>query len=154
MDIAILGGTFDPPHFGHLIMAEEVLTQCGLDEVWFMPSPDPPHKKEAAVTPSSHRVEMVRRAIAGNEHFRLSLIEFEREGPSYSVETVKHLLAKHPEHQFFFLIGADMVEYLPNWHNVDELVRLLPFIGVGRPGFSLESPYRSYIREVVVPMIG
>lgn len=153
MKIAIFGGTFDPPHLGHLIMAEEVMNACGLDEVWFMPSPDPPHKKGEVRTPSKHRIEMVKKAIADNDHFRLSLFEFEREGPSYSYDTVKKLLVRFPEHDFSFLIGADMVEFLPNWHRIDELVKLISFIAVGRHGFSLKSPYRLHIHEVEVPRI-
>lgn len=153
MEIAIFGGTFDPPHLGHLIMAEEVVNACRLDEVWFMPSPDPPHKTDEVIAESGHRIEMVRTAIAGNNRFRLSLIEFERNGTSYSYDTVKQLLSQYPEHRFRFLIGADMVEYLPNWHKVDDLIRLIPFIGVGRPGFSLKSPYRDFIEEVEVPKI-
>ncbi|HEX7063667.1 MAG TPA: nicotinate-nucleotide adenylyltransferase [Bacillales bacterium] len=151
MDIAILGGTFDPPHYGHLMIAEEVLHACSLDAVWFMPSPSPPHKTGEVISDSRHRIEMVRMAIADNDSFRLSLMEFEREGPSYTYDTIKKLADDYPEDRFFFLIGADMVEDLPNWHRVDELVQLVSFIGVGRPGFSLNSKYGQYIREVEVP---
>lgn len=153
MDIAILGGTFDPPHYGHLIIAEEVLDACSFDEVWFMPSPTPPHKMEEKITDSDHRIEMVKRAISGNERFRICLFEFKREGPSYTYDTMKALMRKYPEHHFSFLIGADMVEYLPKWHRVDELVQIVSLIGVGRPGFSLHSPYGKFIREVEVPEI-
>lgn len=153
MDIAILGGTFDPPHYGHLIIAEEVLRACSFDGVWFMPSPTPPHKMGETITDSRHRIDMVKKAIAGNNRFRLCLFEFERKGPSYTYDTMKELVHKYPDDRFFFLIGADMVEYLPNWHRVEELVRLIPFIGVGRPGFTLKSPYKRFIREVEVPEI-
>jgi nicotinate-nucleotide adenylyltransferase len=151
MNIAILGGTFDPPHYGHLMIAEEVLEACDLDGVWFMPSPRPPHKTEEVISDAHHRIEMVKQAIADNERFHLSLIEFEREGLSYTYDTMKELIDKHPHNQFYFLIGADMVEYLPHWHRIDELVRMVTFIGVGRPGFSLASEYREFIHEVEVP---
>lgn len=151
MRIGILGGTFDPPHFGHLMIAEEVLHRCRLDAVWFMPSPSPPHKTRFRITPSHHRIEMVKKAITGNERLFLSLAEFERKGPSYTYDTVKTLLTEHPRDRFFFIIGADMVEDLPNWHRADELVRLVTFIGVGRPGFSLESQYADHIWEVDTP---
>ncbi|HEU5139049.1 MAG TPA: nicotinate-nucleotide adenylyltransferase [Bacillales bacterium] len=151
MDIAIFGGTFDPPHYGHLMIAEEVLCACSLDAVWFMPSPIPPHKTGKMITDSRHRIEMVRLAIADNEEFHLSLLEFERKGPSYTIDTIQHLVENHPDDRFYFLIGADMVEDLPNWHRADELVRLVTFIGVGRPGFSLKSEYADSIREVKIP---
>lgn len=151
MRIGILGGTFDPPHYGHLMIAEEVLYACSLDAVWFMPSPSPPHKTGEMITGSEHRIEMVRRAIADNNCFDLSLIEFDRNGLSFTYDTMEKLVKQRPDDTFFFLIGADMVEYLPHWHRVDELVRMLTFIGVGRPGFSLDSEYGAFIREVEVP---
>ncbi|HEX7063743.1 MAG TPA: nicotinate-nucleotide adenylyltransferase, partial [Bacillales bacterium] len=101
MNIAIFGGTFDPPHYGHLMIAEEVLRACSLDAVWFMPSPSPPHKAGKTITDSRHRIEMVRMAIADNERFHLSLIEFEREGPSYTFDTIKELVKNHPDDRFF-----------------------------------------------------
>lgn len=151
MKIGILGGTFDPPHYAHLMIAEEVLNTCSLDCIWFMPSPSPPHKKGEVITPANHRIEMVNKAIAGNERFSVSLIEFEREGLSYTYDTMKELTHNHPDVQFYFIVGADMVEDLPAWHRADELVQLVEFIGVGRPGFSVHSAFGDFIREVEVP---
>ncbi|HET7628389.1 MAG TPA: nicotinate-nucleotide adenylyltransferase [Bacillales bacterium] len=153
MKIAVFGGTFDPPHLGHLIIAAETVRSCELDEVWFMPSPRPPHKSAAAVTDAAHRIEMVKRAVEGNKQFKLSLFEFQRDGLSYTYETMKALTARYPEHEWYFLIGADMVEDLPNWHNINELTDFVTFIAAGRPGFSLQSPFGHAIRFVEVPQI-
>lgn len=151
MRVGILGGTFDPPHYAHLMIAEEVLEACFLDQVWFMPSPSPPHKMEKVITPAPHRIEMVKKAIAGNERFSISLVEFERKGPSYTYDTMKELTFSHPDVRFFFILGADMVEDLPNWDHAGELVQLVDFIGVGRPGFSIHSVFADSIHEVDVP---
>src|SRR5699024_9733994 len=121
------------------------------DAIWFMPSPSPPHKTGMVITTAHHRIEMVKMAIADNDRFFLSLAEFAREGPSYTYDTVRTLISEHPEFCFFFIVGADMVENLPSWHQADELIRLVPFIGVGRPGFSLDSKYADHIWEVDIP---
>lgn len=146
----ILGGTFDPLHFGHLLIAEEVLHACSLDEVWFMPSPNPPHKRRK-VLPANERIEMVQRGITGNDRFRLSLFEFNREGPSYTYDTITALNQEYPGRDFCFIIGADMVQDLPNWHNIEKLLEMITFVGVKRPGFSLESEYSHKLTEVEVP---
>jgi nicotinate-nucleotide adenylyltransferase len=133
--IGILGGTFDPPHIGHLITAQEVLVKQQLDEVWFLLSAQPPHKKTG--TPSEYRIEMVQKAIKLHPKFKLCSIEMERKGPSYTVQTMKELNEKYPDHQFFFIIGADMVNSLSSWHQINELLAIVTFIGVKRPGYEL-----------------
>ncbi len=152
--IGILGGTFDPPHIGHLIMAQEAAEQCNLDKVWFMPNASPPHKKEKGVSPGNDRVEMVKRLIDRVGRFKLLLIEFEREGPSYTVDTMKELKGKHPDTEFFFIIGGDSVEALHTWDRIDELVEIVTFIGIKRPGHEFESPYLDKIIAIEVPLIG
>ncbi|MFC7060703.1 nicotinate-nucleotide adenylyltransferase [Halobacillus seohaensis] len=129
--IGILGGTFDPLHQGHMIIAEHVYEALKLDEIWFIPSHLPPHKQEATVS-SEDRLQMVKEAIKGNPHFHVSAIEIEREGKSYTIDTIKHLKGAYPEHKFCFIIGGDMVQYLPQWHRIDELRQLVQFVGVGR----------------------
>src|SRR5699024_3722169 len=119
--IGILGGTFDPPHIGHLIIAEEVRAAQNLDEVWFIPSYEPPHKHRAFVD-SADRVEMVKRAIAGNPYFSINTIEVNRLGKSYTFDTMKLLKEENPDASFYFIIGADMVEYLPHWKYIDKLI--------------------------------
>jgi nicotinate-nucleotide adenylyltransferase len=146
--VGILGGTFDPPHYGHLLIANEVLTELQLDEIWFMPNNIPPHKQKA-VTDSRHRVAMIELAIADHSQFRLETIELERQGPSYTYETMKMLKERYPHVQFYFIIGADMVEYLPKWYKIDELIAFVQFVGVKRPGYSLCTIYP--LIEVEVP---
>ncbi|QDP40673.1 nicotinate-nucleotide adenylyltransferase [Radiobacillus deserti] len=146
--VGLLGGTFDPPHNGHLLIAEEVRQALGLDEIWFIPSYEPPHKQQAR-TASKYRVEMVQAAVRDNEHFKVQLIEVNREGKSYSIDTVKQLVEEYPNVDFYFIIGADMVEYLPKWVQIDELFELIRFVGVKRKEYKLESNYP--IIEVNIP---
>ncbi|MBU8581575.1 MULTISPECIES: nicotinate-nucleotide adenylyltransferase [Bacillus] len=139
--IGIFGGTFDPPHNGHLLMANEVLYKLDLDEIWFMPNQIPPHKQKNSFSLGMHRAEMLKLAISGKEQFKLETIELEREGPSYTFDTVRLLKDRYPNDKFYFIIGADMVEYLPKWSNIDKLVNMIQFVGVKRPGFQIETPY-------------
>jgi len=150
MNIGILGGTFDPPHLGHLLIAEEVREALKLDEVWFIPTYTPPHKAETQ-TKSLDRLQMLERAIESNPYFSVNTIELERSGKSYTFETMKTLRAEYPEHTFYFIIGADMVEYLPHWNRIDELMELVQFVGVKRTGYHLETDYP--IITVDIPMI-
>ncbi|ALC81695.1 MULTISPECIES: nicotinate-nucleotide adenylyltransferase [Bacillus] len=147
--IGIFGGTFDPPHNGHLLMANEVLHRLCLDEVWFLPNQIPPHKQEEKFSDSGHRIEMLKLAIESNPSFKLQLIEMERPGPSYTYDTMVLLKEKYPDYQFYFIIGADMVEYLPKWHKIDELLEIVQFTGVKRIGFHMDTPYP--VRFVDVP---
>ncbi|ASB88285.1 nicotinate-nucleotide adenylyltransferase [Bacillus sonorensis] len=139
--IGVFGGTFDPPHNGHLLMANEVLYKMELDEIWFMPNQIPPHKLENSFSLSRHRLEMLKLAISGKERFKVETIELEREGPSYTFDTVRLLKKRYPDHHFYFIIGADMIEYLPKWSHIDELVKEIQFVGVKRPGFQVDTPY-------------
>ncbi|MGD6818179.1 nicotinate-nucleotide adenylyltransferase [Metabacillus sp. 113a] len=147
-EIGILGGTFDPPHYGHLLMANEVKAALSLDEIWFMPNSLPPHKQDEDHSSPAHRYEMLRLAISGEEGFKIEPIELERSGPSYTYDTIVLLKEKYPEHRFSFIIGADMIEYLPRWNRVEELLSLVRFIGVGRPGYSSEGEYGIVIVDV------
>lgn len=137
MKVGIMGGTFDPLHIGHMLAAEAARDTFGLNEVWFMPSHIPPHKHEAGVS-SEDRLEMVRRTVEGHEFFRTLDWEVKRGGVSYTFETIRGLQQQYPGIDFYFIIGADMVQYLPKWHGIDELVERLTFIGVGRPGTPLD----------------
>ncbi|WP_377888409.1 nicotinate-nucleotide adenylyltransferase [Alkalihalobacillus sp. R86527] len=134
MRVGLLGGTFDPPHIGHLTLAQGVLEECQLDEVWFMPTHLPPHKN-GKVSDNHHRAEMVQRAIEGNPSFKISLVEFERSGRSYTVDTIEILKKSYPDIDFHFIVGGDMIEDLPNWHRIEDLSRMISFIGVNRPGY-------------------
>ncbi|MGX8791621.1 nicotinate-nucleotide adenylyltransferase [Oceanobacillus sp. M60] len=138
--IGILGGTFNPPHIGHLWIAEEVRIRKQLDEIWFIPTRTPPHK-DTVVLDASHRLRMLHLAIKDNPYFQVNALELEREGKSYTYDTIKELTADFPEADFSFIIGGDMVDYLPKWNRVEELVHMVRFIGVSRPGYILDTPY-------------
>lgn len=133
--IGIMGGTFDPIHTGHLIAAEQAREQTGLDEVWFMPTFAPPHKRETPGAVPEDRLAMVRRALEGHPRFTASDLEFHRGGTSFTIDTVEHLSKLYPDCSFHFIIGADMVEYLPHWHRIEDIASIVGFIGLARPGY-------------------
>lgn len=139
--VGLMGGTFNPLHNGHLIVAEQVASQLGLDKVVFLPDNLPPHidKKEAIA--AKDRVNMVRLGITGNEKFAIDTLEIDRGGVSYTYDTVKELKLQHPEVEYYFIIGGDMVEYLPKWNRIDDLVKLIKFVGVKRTGARMQSKY-------------
>lgn len=138
MKVGIMGGTFDPIHQGHLLAAERAREEAGLDEVWFMPSSTPPHKPNAPKASAEQRLRMVEAAISDNRHFRAETLEIRRGGTSYTVDTIRELKLQYPGIDFFYIIGADMVQYLPNWVRIGELVGMIKFIGLARPGYSSE----------------
>ncbi|MFD2630895.1 nicotinate-nucleotide adenylyltransferase [Oceanobacillus kapialis] len=138
--IGLLGGTFDPPHLGHLMIAEEVREKLGLEEVWFIPSYSPPHKEDLGTT-AVDRMNMVKCAIHNNAFFKVNTIEVDTPGKSYTLDTIKRLREDYPNYKFYFIIGADMVEYLPYWQGIDTLVELVQFVGVKRAGSSLNTDY-------------
>lgn len=139
--VGILGGTFNPPHLGHLMIADQVQNQLGLDKVMFMPDNIPPHVDHKDAIDPQHRLKMLHLSIDDNPNFEVEDYEIKRGGVSYTVDTMKALTQLHPENQYYFIIGGDMVDYLPKWHAIDELVKLVQFVGVGRPGYHKESHY-------------
>src|SRR5699024_1075004 len=217
--VGILGGTFDPPHTGHLIVANIIREELNLDEIWFIPTFDSPHKntvatnsnhryemtkraiynndyfklidwelkqstksytihtmtyfkeqnpktdfsniigeelnldeiwfiptfdsphKNTVATNSNHRYEMTKRAIYNNDYFKLIDWELKQSTKSYTIHTMTYFKEQNPKTDFYFIIGADMVEYLPYWNSIDDLLELVTFVGVNREGYSLESDY-------------
>jgi nicotinate-nucleotide adenylyltransferase len=143
MNIGVLGGTFDPVHMGHLIIAEEVRARLDLAEVLFVPAGQPWLKQNNFVLPAEHRVEMVRLAIADEPYFKLSTMEIERPGPSYTVDTMTELRSQiGAEDKLFFILGWDNLNQLPQWHEPSRLVRLcrlVPLRRVGYPSPDLDS---------------
>lgn len=139
--IGLYGGTFNPIHTSHLIVADQVYTALGLDEVWFIPDEIPPHVNSKTTIAAHDRVAMIEEAISDNPHFKVELSEIERGGVSYTYDTIVFLKEKYPEYDFYFIIGADMVADLPTWHRIDELSKLITFVGVQRPGFIANSSY-------------
>ena len=134
MRLGIFGGTFDPIHLGHLLLAESCREQARLDRVIFLPTAVPPHKQDRMLTPGTTRAEMIELAIAGNESFAVSRYEVDRGGVNYTVDTLSHFRAEFPEAELFFLMGADMLHDLPTWHDPAGLCRLATPIVVPRPG--------------------
>jgi nicotinate-nucleotide adenylyltransferase len=130
--IGLLGGTFDPIHNGHLIAAQAAQEAAKLDEIWFIPTLSPPHKPQPRAD-SNHRRHMLELAIEGNPAFRMENIELQREGTSYTIDTVIGLQQQYPEIMFYWIVGSDMVKDLPNWRKVEELAELISFIGLERP---------------------
>ncbi|MBM7660761.1 nicotinate-nucleotide adenylyltransferase [Bacillus mesophilus] len=139
--IGILGGTFDPPHNGHLLIAYEVLHALSLDEIWFMPAHVPPHKQGEHISSSKHRLHMLELALVNHDRFKVQPIELEREGRSYSYDTIRLLKQQYSGDELYFIIGGDMIEYLPKWYKIDELIKMITFVGVGRTGFSTSSKF-------------
>lgn len=148
--VGLLGGTFNPPHLGHLVIGEQVARQLELEKVYFMPNAIPPHVDHKEAIAAVDRVKMVQAAIQGNSLFDFELAEVERGGVSYAYDTLLTLVQKHPDYEYYFIIGADEVEYLPTWHRIDELMQLTHFVGVNRPG--VPAPKSEFpIQFVTVP---
>ena len=141
--VGLMGGTFDPIHYGHLAVAEEVRFTLDLAEMVFVPAGQPPHKQGATVTAAHHRLTMLELALASNPHFSISTIDIERPGPSYTADTLRLLREQWGEQAgIYFVIGWDSLEYLLTWHNpVDILAQLAYLVAVRRPGYEDEPGY-------------
>jgi nicotinate-nucleotide adenylyltransferase len=133
--IGILGGTFNPIHLGHLLIAQDALEAAGLDRVLFVPAATPPHKPLDGEVSATHRQRMVKLAIAGDSRFILDNREIRRGGKSYSVDTLAELRRRYPRTDFYFIIGADSLSELHLWKDARQLVKLCRFIAVTRPGY-------------------
>jgi nicotinate-nucleotide adenylyltransferase len=134
MRLGIFGGTFDPIHYGHLLLAECCREQLGLDRVWFLPAAVPPHKQQRELAPGALRVEMIELAIGGHEAFEVCRHEIDRGGINYTVETLAHLRKQDPARELFFLMGADSLRDLRTWRQPDQICRLAMPVVVRRAG--------------------
>lgn len=157
MRVAVLGGTFDPIHSGHLLVVEEVRTRVNLDLVLFMPTGLPWLKAENQISAAEHRVEMVRLAISESSYCRLSTIEIERPGPTYTVDTIAEIRSwLREDDEIFFILGWDNLNQLPQWHEPSQLVQMCYLVAVPRPGArkpnikALESYVPSLSRRVIL----
>ncbi|EOT29048.1 nicotinate (nicotinamide) nucleotide adenylyltransferase [Enterococcus saccharolyticus subsp. saccharolyticus ATCC 43076] len=139
--VGILGGTFNPVHIAHLITADQVGKALGLETVALMPSNQPPHQDEKKTIDASHRLQMLELALADNPLLTIEPIELQRAGKSYTYDTMKLLTEQNPDTDYYFIIGGDMVEYLPKWYKIDELMQMVNFVGVRRPNYATETPY-------------
>ena len=137
--IGIFGGTFDPPHLGHLILAAEALSQLQLTRVLWVLTPQPPHKPECPITSFPHRLEMLKRAIGTAPGFELSTIEIDRPGPHYTIDTIDLLQTRFPSARLVLLIGGDSLRELPAWNRPDELITAVNALGImRRPGDEID----------------
>lgn len=136
--VGVMGGTFDPIHHGHLVAASEVQAWFDLDEVVFVPTGDPWQKSDRVVSPAEHRYLMTVIATASNPRFRVSRVDIERGGPTYTIDTLRDLTAQLPDAELYFITGADALADIFTWRDADELFRLARFVGVTRPGYALD----------------
>jgi len=138
--IGLLGGTFDPVHFGHLILAETARDTLRLDKVYFVPAADPPHKQGSIIASAEHRLTMLQMAIADNDAFAISLIDIEREGPNYTADMLEIARQKllSPGDDLWFLMGLDSVIDFPNWHEPERIRQLARLAAATRPGYDID----------------
>jgi nicotinate-nucleotide adenylyltransferase len=132
--LGLFGGTFDPPHIGHLVVAQDVVETLGLDRLLFVPARVPPHKTEREISPPGIRLEMVLAMVAGNDRFGVSEVELRREGPSYTVDTLTHYREQKPEAEIFFLMGADQATALDTWQEPGRVSDLATLVVMDRAG--------------------
>jgi nicotinate-nucleotide adenylyltransferase len=136
--LGVIGGTFDPPHYGHLVLAENARAHLALNAVLFVPAGQPPHKPEGPVTPADHRVAMVEAAIAGNSAFRLSRVDVDRPGPHYSVDMLGILERTYPDAALFFLMGGDSLAEFASWRDPSRIVKQARLAVMKRPGWEVD----------------
>ncbi len=134
-DLGVIGGTFDPPHYGHLALAENGRVQLGLDRVLFVVAGQPPHKPEQPITPVAHRVAMVEAAIAGNPAFAVSRVDLERPGPHYTVDMLAALHRQYPRSALCFLLGGDSLAQFLTWRDPAGILRRAKLAVMARPGY-------------------
>jgi nicotinate-nucleotide adenylyltransferase len=157
MNIGIFGGTFNPPHVGHLIAAEAVTDQLGLDRIVFVPSADPPHKSDVSRSTAVHRLEMTRLAISGDGRFEVSDLEVRREGKSYTVDTVIAFGALYPRSRLYLLMGNDNLSEFHTWKSPREIIARCELVVFPRPDFPTideKSEFARRARRISIPHIG
>lgn len=148
MKIGIYGGTFDPVHNGHLILARDAVETLGLDQLLFVPNRRSPHKPGAEPAPAAVRLEMLAAAIRGEERFAVDDWELRQPAPSYSVEFVEHLRRQRPGAELFYCVGADNLPLLHTWRRYDDLREMVGFVVLGRGGDPVSHPFRQIGRRL------
>ena len=134
MRIGVMGGTFDPPHDGHLALARAAAAQLGLDRVMLVPAAQPPHKPGGATMPAERRIAMVRAAVEDDPVLEASAEEIDREGPSYTADTLERIAAGNPGADIWFILGADQLEGFPGWNRPERIVEIARLAVASRPG--------------------
>jgi len=137
--IGLLGGSFNPVHLGHLVAAQDARERFDLDQVWFLPCARSPLKGAATLAPDAHRLAMLRLALAGNPWASVCDLELERGGISYTVDTVRELQRRHPNADFYFIVGTDALADLHQWREIETLLTLCRFVAIQRPGWEPEA---------------
>ena len=148
--IGVFGGTFDPPHVGHLALAEWATERLRLDRVVFVPAGSPPHKRGARLSSAAARLAMTRLAVRGNRRFVVSTLEVRSPGPSYTVETLRRLRARRPRGRWFLLIGSDSLDEFHTWREPDSILALATVVVAARPSHGTGAPARSETLETPV----
>ena len=139
--VGIMGGTFDPIHHGHLVAASEVASLFRLDEVIFVPTGEPWQKTDRRVSPAEHRYLMTVIATASNPRFWVSRVDIDRDGPTYTIDTIRDIAAQRPGAELFFITGADALGQILSWKDPEETLELARFVGVTRPGYELSDAH-------------
>jgi nicotinate-nucleotide adenylyltransferase len=140
MKTGVFGGTFDPPHIGHLIIAQHVLQDLRLDRIVFVPGATPPHKQDRQISMAEHRLAMLRAAVAGNPGFEVSDAEIRRGGVSFTVDTLLEMQSARPEDALYFLLGMDNLPEFATWKSPERIMRISQLVVMTRPGFSPDLP--------------
>lgn len=154
--MGIFGGSFNPPHLAHLIIAETVRDRSGLDRILWVPNRRPPHKEGPSLAPARHRYEMTRQAVDANPAFEVSDVELRRAGVSYTVDTVRMLQEAHPDDTFTLIIGSDSLHDFGTWHAPDEIARRVPLLVYKRPGSlvsAVEPRFAGRVRFTDAPLL-
>ena len=157
--LGIYGGTFDPVHWGHLLLAESAREQLDLDAVWFVPADRPVHKQEATISEPRHRIQMLEFATTGLPRFDVSRVEIGKDAPAYTVDTLARLSSEHPDVELFFLIGGDSLSDLPTWKDPERIVELATLVAFNRGDTRLVVPdesagYADRIVQLSMPACG
>lgn len=153
--LGLFGGTFDPIHLGHLVLAEQCREQLALDEVWFIPAGSPPHKPVGNRTSGAHRLAMVQLAIAGHPAFRATDLELQRSGPSFTVATLAEVRRLRPQATLWWLLGADMLHDFSNWREPERIVTMARLGAVNRGGVVSGCPdqWAAHVDAVTIPAL-
>ena len=153
--IGVLGGTFDPIHLGHLVLAEQVKEKIQLDQVIFIPSASPPHKTKQKLSSAIDRFQMTKLALEGNRKFSVSDMELKRDGLSYTVDTLKELKRIYRNSEIYFLTGSDVLDEIHTWKNPEQIYKLVKVVIATRPGFDSFDPDNHFAKKsIIIPITG